>query len=401
VPPDIAHLRATIEHLAAIERPSASEGERVAAEWIAGRMRELGLDARVEAERAHGTYWVPLGLMSAAAAAAGLAGRRAPAALIGSAAALGIAEDSSGGPHLFRRLLPHRSTYNVVAEAGDRDAPHTIVFVAHHDAAHGGAIFAPQLVEWVADAFPAWYARQETSPQVMRLVVAGPALVALGALVRARRLRRAGAMMALAATLAFADIAARRVVPGANDNLTGVAAVLELARLLAERPVRGVRVLLVSTGSEESFMEGMRAFARRHFAALPPESTEVVCLDCLGSPELIVIEGEGMLAMRDYPAETRGRMAAAAERAGVAIRRGLRLGLATDGLIALKAGYPSAALGSVTKYKFPSNYHSQRDVPENVDYDTVRDAVAVCHEFVASSSLARRTASSRVEISPA
>ena len=401
MPPDVDRLRATIQHLARIERPSASDGERVAAEWIAARLRDLGLEARIEVERAHGTYWVPLGLMTAGAAVAGLACGRMPAVAVGAAAALGIADDVSGGAHRFRRLLPHGSTYNVVAEAGDPDGERTIVFVAHHDAAHGGLIFTPQLVTWVADAFPDWYARQETSPQVMRLVVAGPALVALGALARRRVMRRAGAAMALLSALAFADIAARRVVPGANDNLSGVAAVLELARLLAEQPVEGVRVLLVSTGSEESFMEGMRGFARRHFPVLPRDTTEVVCLDSVGSPQLIVIEGEGMLAMRDYPSEMRDRLAAAADRAGVAIRRGLRLGLATDGLIALKAGYRSAALGSVTKYKFPSNYHLQRDTPENVNHETVRAAVAVCHELVRSSARARRTASSRVDISPA
>jgi hypothetical protein len=380
--PNVTRLRATIEHLAAIDRPSASDGERRAAEWIRDELRALGLEARVEAERAHGTYWVPLGLMTGAAAVAGLAGGRLGAVLVGAATAAGIADDVTAGPHRFRRLLPHRTTYNVVAEAGDPDGDRTLAFVAHHDAAHGGLVFTPQLMTWFADAFPAWFERQNTSPQVMRLVVAGPALVALGALARRRAIRRTGTALALISTLSFADIAARRVVPGANDNLTGVAALVELARLLAERPVRGVRVLLVSTGSEESFMEGMRAFARRHFPALPRERTEFVCLDSVGSPQLIVVEGEGMLAMRDYPAHMRDRVAAAAERAGVALRRGLRLGLATDGLIALKAGYPSATLGSITKYKFPSNYHSQRDVPANVDYETVRDAVAVCERLV-------------------
>ena len=56
------------------------------------------------------------------------------------------------------------------------------MFVAHHDAAHGGLIFAPAADTVLADAFPDWYERQETSPQVMLLVVAGPALAALGAL---------------------------------------------------------------------------------------------------------------------------------------------------------------------------------------------------------------------------
>ena len=384
----INRLRATVEHLSAIERPSASDGERRAAEWIRDRLEGLSADARVEEERAHGTYWVPLGLMTAAAGAAGLAagrgGRaaRALGAVVGAAAAAGIADDVSGGPHLFRRLLPHRGTFNVVAAAGDREAERTLVFVAHHDAAHGGLVFAPQLTTIPADAFPGWYDRQETSPQVMLLVVAGPVLVALGSLLGARRLRRLGTFLSLGSVAAFADIGARPVVPGANDNLSGVAVVLELARALAERPVQGVRVLLVSTGSEESFMEGMRGFARRHFPALPPESTEVVCLDSVGSPELILIEGEGMLRMRDYSPELRDRIAGVAARAGVHLRRRLRLGLATDGLVALKAGYPSAALGSVTKYKLPLNYHSPDDVASALVYETVRDAAVLCEALI-------------------
>ena len=386
MPPEIPRLRAAVEHLSSFERPSASDGERRAAEWIRAQLADLGATARVEEERAHGTYWVPLGLMTGAAGAAGLAARtragRALAALVGAAAAAGVADDVSGGPHLFRRLLSHRPTYNVVAEAGDRDAERTLVFVSHHDAAHGGLIFAPQLATVPADAFPGWYQRQETSPQPMLLVAAGPALVALGALAGLRGLRRLGTIVSLGSAAAFADIATRTVVPGANDNLSGVAVVLELARALRERPVRGVRVLLVSTGSEESFMEGMRGFARRHFGSLPTESTEVICLDSVGSPELIVIEGEGMLRMRDYTPELRDRLTALAERAGVHLRRGLRLGLATDGLIALKAGYRSVAIGSVTKYKLPLNYHSQRDTAAALHYDTVRDAATLCEALI-------------------
>ena len=383
-----ARLRATVEHLSSIERPSASDGEKRAAEWIRERLEGSSADARIEVERAHGTYWVPLGLMTAAAGIAGLAaargGRmaRALAFATGAAAAAGIADDVSGGPHVFRRLLPQRATYNVVAEAGDPSAERTIVFVAHHDAAHGGLVFAPQLTTVPADAFPDWYDKQETSPQVMLLVVAGPALVALGALAGLKALRRLGTFLSLGSAAAFADIAARPVVPGANDNLSGVAVLLELARALRERPVEGVRVLLVSTGSEESFMEGMRGFARRHFPGLPPERTEVICLDSVGSPELILIEGEGMLRMRDYTPELRDRIAAVAGRAGVHLRRRLRLGLATDGLIALKAGYPSAALGSVTKYKLPLNYHSPRDTADALVYETVRDALTLCEALV-------------------
>ncbi len=383
-----SELREIVETLERIERPSASAGEREAAEWICDRFRALGLAVRIEEEPAHGTYWWPLGLLSAAAALAGLSGSSRLGTIAGVAAAAGIADDVSGGPHLFRRLLPQRTTCNVVAEAGDPAAPRTLVFLAHHDAAHGGLVFADELITVPADLAPGIYARIETSPMIMQLVVAGPALVAVGALTDRRRLRALGTAIALGCVAAFADIGLRRVVPGANDNLTAVAATLETARSVAADPPGGLRVIFVSTGSEESFMEGMRGFARRHFGSLDRATTRFICLEALGSPELLVIEGEGMIRMTDYPQADRDFLAACAERAGEPLRRGLRLGLSTDGLIALRAGFPTAVLASCTKYKFPSNYHSRHDTAANVDFGTLEAAVRVCREVVRASAVA-------------
>ena len=380
MPPDVARLRATVEHLASFDRPSASEGERRAAEWIRAELDALGAPARVEEERAVGSMPLPLGLLSAAGVLAALGGRRTAA--VGLLATAGIVDDVSGGPHVVRRVLRHRSTWNVTATAGDPEAEETLVFVAHHDAANGGLIFRPELTRLIADAFPRWYARQTTSPQMMRLVAAGPALAALGALSGLQSLRRIGLTLAAGSTLAFLDIGTRTVVPGANDNLTAVAVLLELARALRDEPVRGVRVLLVSTGSEESFMEGMRGWVRRHGPALDPARTRVVVLETLGSPELILLEGEGMIWMTDYDPGVRDFLEQSARRAGVALRRGLRLGFATDALSALRGGLPVATLASCDEYKMPSNYHSQRDIPRNVHYETVGAAVRVAEAAV-------------------
>jgi hypothetical protein len=385
--PDLDRLRATVEHLASFDRPSASEGERRAAEWIRGELEALGVTASVEEAPAVGSMSLPLGLLSAAGAVAALGGRRA--APLGLLAAAGIVDDVSGGPHLFRRLLPHRLTFNVTGTAGDPDAEDTLVFVAHHDAANGGLIFRPELTRLVADTFPSWYERQTTSPQMLRLVAAGPALAGLGALAGSGLLRRLGATVSALSALAFLDISTRTVVPGANDNLTAVAVILELARLLREQPVSGVRVLLVSTGSEESFMEGMRGWVRRHGPELDPARTRVVVLETLGSPELILLEGEGMIWMTDYDEGVRELIADSARRAGVALRRGLRLGFATDALSALRGGLPVATLASCDEYKMPANYHSQRDLPRNVDFGTVAGAVRVAETAIRSAASGR------------
>jgi hypothetical protein len=384
MPADTARLRATVEHLASFDRPSASDGERRAAEWIRGELEALGVPARIEDESAVGSMAIPLALLSAAGVLAALGGRRlAPLGLL---AAAGIVDDVSGGPQVFRRLLKHRTTYNVVGEGGDPGAEETLVFVAHHDAAQGGLIYRPELTRLVADTFPGWYAKQTTSPQMLRLVAAGPALAAMPS---PPALRKLGLVLSAASLLAFGDIATRTVVPGANDNLTAVAVLLELARLLREQPVEGVRVLLVSTGSEESFMEGMRGWVRRHGPSLDRERTRVIVLETLGSPELILLEGEGMIWMTDYDLEVRDFIAAAAQDAGTPLRRGLKLGFATDALSALRAGFRTATLASCDEYKMPANYHSQRDIPRNVDFETVAAGARVAEAAI------RRAASAR------
>src|SRR6266508_1039493 len=86
------------------------------------------------------------------------------------------------------------------------------------------------------------------------------------------------------------DIGRRPAVPGANDNLSGVAALAALARALRDRPLEGLRVLLVSAGAEEALQEGIRGFARAHFPRLPRGSTWFVNLDTIGSGRLVLLE---------------------------------------------------------------------------------------------------------------
>jgi hypothetical protein len=372
-----AELLAAVELLAAIERGSAGPGEARAAALLAEMLRAHGLAPELEAERAVGGFWQSTGLAAGVGVLAGLIGghRRATGATIGALAAGLMADDVENGAHLLRRLLPKRETTNVLAWTGDSGARETVVVVAHHDAAHTGLLFHPGLVPAIAARFPDWYAKQNTSLQTGALLSAGPALSALGSGLGLRALRRLGTLWSAVTLALLADVARSPVVCGANDNLSAVAVLLDLAGRFAERPVGGVRVLLLSTGSEESFMEGMRGFIARHRDALDPATTRVVALECVGSPHLMLMEGEGMLRMRDHDEGLREEIQTAADRAGVELWRGLRLGAgATDALPALRAGYRAACLAACTDLKTPANYHWPTDVPENLNWQTIRRA---------------------------
>ena len=371
-----AWLRERLEELERIERPSASEGERRAAEWLVERFAELGAEARIEAEPAHGTYWWPLGLGAALGALGGwlgLRGRRLLGALLGALGAAGIAADFPPGKRPLRRLLPRRTTYNVVCELGPADAGRTMVVVAHHDAAHAGLIFHPEIPK-LADRV-GLIENADTSPPLMAPVLGGPLLAALGALAGRRRLARLGVVLGLGTAAAMAEIGARKVVPGANDNGSGVVALLSVARRLVEKPPADLRVILLSAGAEESFSEGIKAFGERHFAELPRESTMFLAVDSIGAPHLLALRGEGFLRMREYSPRALALIDGLAEELGIWLWPNLRLRNGTDGLEPLAAGYETASLCGCNELKNPGNYHWPDDLAENVDFDTVADGI--------------------------
>ena len=382
-------LRKMLEELCEFDRESASQGERDAAAWIVDRLAESGVEARIEPESVHGTYWWPLGLGVAAGAAAGLIslksksrlGRLAAGVLAGAAAA-GIASDYPPGPRWIRKALPERETHNVIAEIGPPDAERTMVIVAHHDAAHEGLLFHPAVPDSFSRRFPMLWDDAETSPPMMFPVLGGPTAVAVGSLVGSRFLTKVGTALSAGAVPVFADIAARSAVAGANDNGTAVVLLLAIARCLQEEPTGNLRVMLVSTGSEESFSEGMKAFGERHFPDLPRENTFFCCVDTLGSPHLNLLHGEGFLKMHEYPEELLEMTEQIARDLGIWLYPNLRLHNGTDGLESLVAGYPTISMCSVTDYKAPANYHWKTDTPDRVDYGTLVDAIRLTEGLV-------------------
>jgi len=286
--------------------------------------------------------------------------------------ALGLlADDIDHRTRAFRRLLPKRATWNVTAETGDPRASRTVVVVAHHDAAHGGRIYDTTAVYALLERFPGLVPRAKRWPPVMWGVVLGPLFAVLGR-------RRLASVFSIGTIAAMADIGRAPVSPGANDNIAAVATLVALAR----RRYDGVRVLLVSTGSEESMSEGMQAWGRRHFPSLSPETTTFVALETLGSGNLTIAEAEGFLIPHAYSREVKDELERCARELQVPVWRGLSNSFASDGQIPLHAGYPSALLGALDDFRLPANYHKPWDLPDKVDYGCVADAVRLLDAFI-------------------
>ena len=383
MPEEADWLRERLEELERIERPSASDGERRAAEWLVAQLAELGAKARIEAEDAHGTYWWPLGLGAALGVVGGVVAlrtRRLLGALFGLLGTAGMADDFPPRQRRLRRLLPRRTTYSVHCELGDRAAERTIVFIAHHDSAHSGIVFHPGPAKLAGRL--GLIEKTDTSPPLMWPVVGGPLLSALGALTGSKLLAKLGVVFSTGSIAAMSNIGSSEVVPGANDNGSSVVALLALARRFAAKPPQGVRVVLLSTGSEESFSEGMKAWGDRHFPELPRESTLFLCLESIGSPHLLVLRAEGFLKLYEYSPRALSFMDNLAEEMDIDLVPNLRVRAGTDGLESLANGYETAVLCSCDDLKQASNYHWPTDIAANIDFQTVERAIDLSQEAI-------------------
>jgi len=374
--PDMDAVRADVEALASMQRGSAGPGERASAAWVAGRLGEAGVrDVVVEPFRYQGTYaWAHVAHAVAGLAATRLRGWRGAAVAAGALCSLEL--EASGRRQWLRRVLPGGEGANVVARipgVGERRA--TLVVVAHHDAARTGLAWHPAIKQ----ASAARQLRRRAidpamAPFGLALGLAGAGAVAPG---RTGRLLRGAATGLLGLTIAaYLDIARSPVVPGANDNATGVAAVLELARQVAAAPLPGVDLVVLTPGCEESGMGGMAAFLAAHEAVLDPAHTLVLGLDGLGGGTPIVLTEEATLLRQRYREQDVALAEAGADRAGVARPQRWRLGTWTDPILAVFAGLPTISILTVAEGYIP-HHHLMSDTPANLDWACVEECIRI------------------------
>ncbi len=348
---DLGRIRADVDALAAMTRDSAGAGERRSAAWLAERLRGQGAaDVEVLRYRGAPTFGHVNALLAATALLGSLTRRRRLVA----AAVLALWElDASGRAQPLRRLLPRGEGATVVARVpAARATRATVVLVAHHDAARTGLMWHPRITQ----AGSARHLRR-------RRIDPYAAPAALAVLGSGLGLRLAQAALAAIAALQI-DVARGATVPGADDNATGVAVALELART----PQEHLDLLVVLPGGEESGMEGFAAALRA--LDLDPARTLVLGLDTLGAGTPIVLDADVGVLRHRYRREDLALADAGAAAAGEPPPQRWRIGGWTDPLLARHAGLRAISLLSMGPGHLP-HYHRPTDTPEHVDWGSV------------------------------
>jgi hypothetical protein len=370
----------TIERLVSVgPRWPGEDGDAPAVDFVANELRRWGREARVERIRVRPAYQLALALLAAMAVAGSVVSVASPplGVVILLLASIAIYADLTGRPSPVRFLTSPRDTANVTSPGHLPDARHRVVLTAHHDAARGGLLFArragrrrrPSPLSRLAGRIDLvfWSAIAALAAAVVRLI-SGWDTNAMSAV----QFVPTVALIVLAALLV--DSALSRVVPGASDNASGVAAVLEVAARLERQPAENVDVWVVLTGAKEGFMLGMRAWMAAYAGDLHRDRTWFVNVDTVGNGDLrhVTAEGYGLLLRHDR------RLIAACERLG-STPYVWRLG--TDGVVPLTRGYPSVTVCALQNGRIP-NFHRPSDTVENLDPQTVEAAVDLVEALV-------------------
>ena len=391
--PEVAEqLASDIQTLAAIERPSASPGELAAARWVQSRLRSMGLAPQVERFQFNPDYWTVWGahgVLAIAAAWLAIRGRRAVrvASLISLLTVLSFWGELTTRFSLLRRLMPTRTSCNVLARLSDDAEAPVLIVSAHHDAPHSGVVFHPRIPR----ALPSRLRGFAEPAAVLKAPFGGMLLVALAAVTRAfgarrhvvRRILLFGASINAGFLVLLWNIARSRPSPGANDNASGVAALLALAQRLSSDPPSGLSIWFLSTGCEEGMLGGMRAFLKQHRRELGGRRAWLLNLEVLGSGRPVYLEGEGYLGRRSYQGELLS-LARELSQSGLLVNVDpwARPPFVTDALIAAQHGIPALTIASLDRDSRVSHYHWRTDVPENIDLASVETAYTLCHELI-------------------
>lgn len=286
------------------------------------------------------------------------------------------------------KLIPKGRSQNIIGTRGTRESKKRVAITAHYDS-------APCTVSYKLHLF----VKFTFAPALV--------LITLALALRAFGLFSAWAIAWGVLALIFIPICAgmfvaassRRVSPGADDNASGVAVMLEAARAVAESPPTEVGLTFVAFGAEEQGLVGARKLVA---SKTLPEDTMVLNLDMVGAgSQAYVIEGNGIFRRRRTSPELNEQLANYIKSTGLkpmlwwaalaghdhipfvlAKMRATTFSIDTQGedklghFIARAFALPNA---KARGYRY---IHTLEDTPERIELANIERAGAVVLEFI-------------------
>lgn len=281
------------------------------------------------------------------------------------------------GYPVFSRFLPHFESQNVVARFLGTQPKATIIVTAHYDSGRASPISRPGVTQLL---------------RVLHLVVIGCMVTVMTTcavdalhffnldmppLHEHVRWTAVGVLLSAALALFYAS-ASGEEIRGANYNASGVAAMLRLAHSLASQPLETADVWLAATGSNETWMAGMRHLLSTH--ALDKKHTYILNIEGVGAGQLHYLTAEGMLQLERASSPM---LSAAAEVDGpFGATPGCLRAVPTAAHAAMARGLHTLTVIGLDESGLPAHWNRHTDLLTEVDDEAIANAAGFCEALL-------------------
>lgn len=282
----------------------------------------------------------------------------------------------------LRRLLKWKTSQNIIATAPAETIPKLrIVFMAHADAALTGPMFETNRIKFYSSG---WVKKIGLLQHLLyftvysQFILAGfdtTRLLFDSFLLWSRYAEWMLTLPSLMSLLGSLHVWIKNeVVPGANDNLTGCAALPVLAARLIDNKPKDVELVFAVTGCEECSLGGAYDLAKKNKNKWDREDSVFIGLDGLSGTRLCFIEKDGPMIPRSIPSWLRAVIEkTAADTPRFAKVQGFVIPMGvTDIGPMLAKGYSGACFACVDpETGVPPDYHLPSDNVSKLDYSSI------------------------------
>ena len=162
----------------------------------------------------------------------------------------------------------------------------------------------------------------------------------------------------------------RRVVDGANDNLSGCYMGISVLKFLKDEGIEleNTELGVVLTGSEEAGLRGAKAWCEAHKGEFDDVPTFIFSYDTIHDPKFLMVNYRDLNATVAADKDVSDLFMEAAAEIGVPCKKGMvpPLGGATDSAAFAQAGFRATGVTGLN-HKLEDYYHTRRDTYDNMD----------------------------------
>jgi len=190
------------------------------------------------------------------------------------------------------------------------------------------------------------------------------------------------AIIAGCAAIILMTNAVQNKSPGALDNGTAVATVIELSRVFKDAPPKNIDLMFLCTDAEEQGVLGASAFIQKYEDQFSKENTYFINFEGPGAKDvdLGVLTSFGM-PKKQYTSKKLNTLAIqAAESLNINLKKHYwPIGLLADHNPIMKHGFKATMLGSMT---ISAGIHTPKDTMENVSRENLEKAGRIAQKII-------------------